>query len=65
MCLMIFYYIVVRMTLLGLNSIWTAVFISHIAAAAASILLQTLVKAKMRRVCCVGRMRFPKNIMPV
>jgi putative MATE family efflux protein len=46
MCLMIFYYIVVRMplakilsiTLFGLNGIWIAVLISHIAATIASIL---------------------------
>lgn len=46
MCLMIFYYIVVRMPLakvlsltpLGLSGIWTAVLVSHIAATAASIL---------------------------
>lgn len=46
MCLMIFYYIIVRMplakilsmTVLGLNGIWIAVLVSHIAAAIASVL---------------------------
>lgn len=50
MLLMIFYYIVVRMPLaylfsfwgFGLNGIWTAVLISHICAAVASIIVATL-----------------------
>lgn len=50
MLLMIFYYIVVRMPLaylfslldFGLNGIWTAVLISHICAAVASIIVSTL-----------------------
>lgn len=49
MCLMIFYYIIVRMplakilsmTVLGLNGIWVAVLVSHIAAATASVLYCT------------------------
>jgi Na+-driven multidrug efflux pump len=65
MYLMIFYYIIVRIPLakllsttsLGLNGLWFAVLISHIAAAIASVLFyKQITKAKIREEASLKQM---------